>query len=159
METASELVFNALTGPELKAHILDTIGKKLDATGEFVAHITFPWVKYTFEVGIVAYPKQAVDAPPEIVAKGEEELGDETIGGSRKDTKISGEEVVDTPDAARIASGLPIPTIAPGPGGVKIDKPVMPKVEEKKGGMGYGKRAPSDASDANSRSTGPDSRP
>lgn len=130
MSDSSALVFNALSGPELVKSILAEIEKKLLATGDFESNITFPWVKYEYQVSMVSYPKQAVDAEPVVVAKG---TGGDTApvpGGAMADTLVetvvADVVVVDTPDLARIASEQPIPTTAKGPGNVLIDKPVIP---------------------------------
>lgn len=127
-ETA--LVFNALSGPELVEAIVADIRKKLVATGDFDANITFPWVKYEFRVSMVSYPKQPADADPVLVAHGTggatEGVPSDATPDLLKETVVADSVVVDTPDHARIDSGLPIPTPAPGPGKVLVDKLVQP---------------------------------
>lgn len=117
------LVFNALSGTEMKLAILADIEKRLDASGEFGAHVAFPWVKYTFEIGLTVYPKQQMDDPAGIVVKGELEAGTKPDSGEpNAPIVLVGGEVVDVPNETRIASDQPIPTPAPGPGGVLVDK-------------------------------------
>lgn len=121
-------VFNALSGPELLKTVLADIERKLLATGEFEGHMTFPWVKYQYEVAMVVYPKQAVDAEPGISAKGDFEAGtlpsNEEVPEPAHTFDVKDSVVVDTPNIARIESDQPIPTPGRGPGGVLIDKPV-----------------------------------
>jgi hypothetical protein len=127
----ADLVFNALNGPELKAVILAAIAKKLDDTGEFSTHMTYPWVSYTFNVGIVSYPKQAMDAEPGIVAVQETpvDIGkfptNEEAPEPATVTQVHGGAVIDTPDKARLDADLPLPTTAVGLGGVIVDKPIV----------------------------------
>ncbi len=127
MATDTVLVFNALSGPELLKVVLTDIEKKLLATGEFDAHVTFPWVKYNYSVGLVVYPKQAVDAEPGIKVAGEFEAP--VVGpseGTPVEIKVEDTVIVDTPDLARIESSQPIPTPGRGPGNVLVDKLVTP---------------------------------
>ncbi len=129
MAADTVLVFNALSGPELLKVVLTDIEKKLLATGEFDAHVTFPWVKYNYQVGLVVYPKQAVDAEPGIKAAGEGEVDNkdpEVDKESAVSIEVEDTVIVDTPDLARIASNLPVPTPGRGPGNVLIDRMVTP---------------------------------
>ena len=126
----SALVFNALSGPEAVKAILAVIEKRLLATGEFDGHVTFPWFKYDYNIAMVIYPKQAVDADPGIKVSG---TGGSTTGIPSEakadeihEVAISDSVIVDTPDLARIESDQPIPTPARGAGNVLVDKLVTP---------------------------------
>lgn len=120
-------VFNALNGTELIEVIKDRIGKKLEASGEFKYHLTFPWSRISFAVGVVAYPQQAMDdTDPKIKVKGAEIFGEgEAPSGAPVTVSVSGGAVLDTPDKDRVEAQIPVPTIVEGPGGQKIDKPVL----------------------------------
>lgn len=121
------LVFNALSGTELLEVVVSKIRATLLATGEFDPHVSFPWVKFDYHVGLVVYPKQSVDAEPGIVAKGEVILGGEAPEGQEpQEIKVEDTQIVDTPDLARIESQQPIPTPARGTGNVLVDKMVTP---------------------------------
>lgn len=124
------LVFNALSGTELLEVVVSKIRATLLATGEFDSHVSFPWVKFDYHVGLVVYPKQSVDAEPGIVAKGEVTLGDPADAPAPEDElkeiKVQDTQIVDTPDLARIESEQPIPTPARGAGNVLVDKMVTP---------------------------------
>lgn len=128
----ADLIFNALSGPELKAVILAAIAKKLDDTGEFGGHMAYPWVSYTFKVGIVAYPKQAMNAEPGIVAEQADPVDYGKFPSNAEApepatiTQVTGSDVIDTPDKARLDADLPLPTMAVGLGGVIVDKLIVP---------------------------------
>lgn len=130
MADSAALVFNALSGPELVKVILADIEKKLVATGEFDGNITFPWVKYNYQISMVSYPKQPADSEPVLVTSGvggsTEAIPSEAKADEVKETIVVNEVTVDTPDLARIESDQPIPTPGRGPGNVLIDKPVVP---------------------------------
>jgi len=134
------LQFNALTGPELKSVILKEIENKLDETGEFAQHRTFPWVKLTIgAIKVLAYPKQGMEDEPEIQTPQIEKVL------SEKDAPQPDEQpsiidlgsyslVIDTPDKARDEAGLPIPV--PGiadVGGVAVPTIVDKYVSKKSG--------------------------
>jgi hypothetical protein len=139
MQEERKPVFNALNGVELRKYILDQIEKKLEASNEFPEGLTFPWVKW--RLGILSYPQQDKNAEP----KNEfiEESGEIPEGSSEgsKEIVIDLEEIVDTPDKARVESNQPVPTPLPGPGlgmrdgkgfgplspPVTVDKPVVAK--------------------------------
>jgi hypothetical protein len=131
-------VFNALNGLELRKYILDQIEKKLEASNEFPEGLTFPWVRW--RLGILSYPQQDMNAEP----KNEftEESG--TVPEGAKEIVIDLEEVVDTPDKARVESNQPVPTPTPGPGlGMRDTKgfgPLSPPVMVDKGVVGSGKK-------------------
>lgn len=142
MADSTALVFNALSGPELIAAILSDIEKKLVATGDFNSNITFPWVKYNYQISMVAYPKQPADSDPVLVASGDGGSTEGVPGEAKADeiteTVISNEVVVNTPDLTRLESNQPIPTPSKGPGNVLIDKPVVPApVKDNKRPFGY----------------------
>lgn len=123
------LVFNALSGPEILKAVLADIEKKLVATGEFDGHVTFPWFKYNFQVSMVVYPKQAVDAEPGIKVAGAGEQGEVPEDGedaAKKTVLVADTVIVDTPDLTRIESGQPVPTPGKGVGNVLVDKLVTP---------------------------------
>jgi len=130
------LMFNALTGPELKVAILADIAQKLDNTGEFQGNITFPWVKYEYTVGLVIYPRQDVDAEPGVKVSGSFEAPEAPPASPIVVVAVADSKIVDTPDLTRIASGQPVPATQPGPGGVLVDKSVKvqpPALPQRKG--------------------------
>lgn len=151
------LVFNALAGPELVNVILDKIRAKLEATGEFAGNVTFPWVKFDFNVGLTVYPKQAVDDAPGIVAKDNGVMGETDqppVDETPVEVVVNTTAVIDVPDIARIESNQPLPTVAPGPGGVLIDKLVVPVVkDEGRKPFGY------TGTDGKGKSNGPGNKP
>src|SRR5579862_6009132 len=107
--------FNALTGPELIDVILSKVREKLEDTGEFKAHRTFPWVKLFFgSIKVLAYPKQDYDDEPEI--KTDEIEVVLTPDAPQPDEQpvtveiAPSEEIIDTPDQARMDADLPLPT-------------------------------------------------
>lgn len=127
----------AMNGREVLKYLIDRIEKKLDASGEFAEHVTFPWWKYSFEVKLLSYPKQDIDVDLNVVAQGEEVIGGIASEGTVvSELKVEESETIDTPDKARIDSDQPINVPASGPGGNTIDKQVLvPKREHKhKGG-------------------------
>lgn len=132
-QSALTPVFNALSGPELKKYILSEIEKKLDATGEFNNHVAFPWVKVTYSVSVLAYPKQSQEDEPAIKAVDEKELGQApepsttTISLVVEDSKT-----ITVPDQARVDSNQPFTRPATDVKGVIVDKPVVAKTELKK---------------------------
>lgn len=119
--------FNPLNGAELKKVILAQIEKEMDDSGDFQANITYPWLKYTFEIKMNSYPKFAFDAEPVVVAKGGDSLSVEvpSTEDDTKETLISGGTSVDTPDQARVDAELPIPTPTPTVHQGIVDKPVI----------------------------------
>lgn len=130
--------FNALNGPELLKYILTKIEEKLESTGEFLPNITFPWVKFDFEVKVLVYPKQAMTDTAKLIVKGSGvagELVDRDWPANPPTTIIEfnakSSEVIDIPDQARVDSGQPVPTTTPGTKGVLVDKPVEMKVPSK----------------------------
>ncbi len=128
-------LFNALTGPELKEVLLRKISEQLDLTGEFKTNITYPWVKYNITVKLLSYPRQGIGDTPGIIAQvdGEIAAGGEPPQVSELVVDFSLDEVIDTPDKARVDADLPIPTTAQGPGGVLVDKQVKQVTDKKKG--------------------------
>lgn len=116
--------FNALNGTELIEVIKEEIGRKLDLTGEFRPHSTWPWVKVSYEIKVLGYPQQDVKDEPKIKVSGEKEVGESSDYSVPVVTIASfkDEKVIDTPDAARIEAKLPIPIPAPAPGNVHVDK-------------------------------------
>lgn len=114
--------FNALSGPELIAYILDKIKTDLEASGEFGGHVTFPWFKLDYEVKVLCYPKQDITDEPKVKVVGAAAEGAPETDS--KVTKISNTHTVDTPDQARVETKQPVPTQAVGKGGVLFDKPV-----------------------------------
>lgn len=149
MQEERKPVFNALNGLEMRKYILDQIEKKLEASNEFPEGLTFPWVKWT--VTILSYPQQDMSEEPKnvFVEETEEPPKEATI-------LINLDDVVDTPDKARVESNQPVPTTLPGPGlgmrdgkgfgplspPVMVDKPVLvvPQGKDGRSGMHQGKK-------------------
>jgi hypothetical protein len=136
--------FNALTGPELKVVIMKEIERLLEETNEFGNHRAFPWVKVSIgRIKILAYPKQGLDEEPEIKTDEFEKVLSEPDAPQPDEQPVvveiePSERIIDTPDAARVGAGLPLPT--PGladAGGVVVpgivDKMVYPANPEKRG--------------------------
>lgn len=124
----------AMNGREVLKYLIDRIEKKLDASGEFAEHVTFPWWKYSFEVKLLSYPKQDIDVDLNVVAQGQETIGEIALTGHEvvHTVEVEESETIDTPDKARIDSDQPINVPASGPGGNTIDKQVLvPKREHK----------------------------
>ena len=130
---------NALNGTEMIEFMLASIRKKLEDSGEFHLHTTFPLFRLDYKLSIASYPQQDLEDAPKIKVEGTTLL-DRREDRSVKElsepikTEIEASIVVDTPDKARVEAHLPVPTPSPGPGGVIVDKPVsrMPKVGNKK---------------------------
>lgn len=118
--------FNALTGPELKDVILKAVSDEIDLSGEFKAHVTFPWVKFTFKLDVLSYPKQGLNDEPEIKVVTTGESNTPASDVPVPIITIDKEVIIDTPDQARADAKLPIPVAGIGIGGVVVDKPVLP---------------------------------
>ena len=119
-------VFTALNGAEVKAVFLDAISKAMDESGEFKENLTFPWVKFSYDLKLTSYPKAAMDSDPASVAKGEIEQEVPVMDGPVVETVITSEPVIiDTPDQARVDAGLPLPTAVPVKNVGIVDKPVI----------------------------------
>lgn len=122
--------FNALTGTELIEVIKEEIGNKLDLTGEFKGHSTFPWVRVSYEIKVLGYPQQDIKDEPKIKVSGDLEIPKPRIGESPSLAHaeaptiayLKDEKVIDTPDKARVEAKLPVPVVAPAPGNVLVDR-------------------------------------
>lgn len=127
--------FNALNGMELKKVILQQMERTLEDSGDFQQNVTYPWVKYSFELKMTSYPKFSADSEPISVAIAEDTLTDPDFMVPDEPptlTVVSSEPViVDTPDQARVDADLPIPTPVPVVGVGVIDRPVKQKVKAK----------------------------
>ena len=126
--------FNALTGTELLEVIITRIRKKLEDTGEFEYHRTYPLIRLTYSVGVASYPKQDLDSAPLILAKDDAQVPDGSVTSDKSviaDTLIEVEDsiVLDTPDLTRKETGLPISVPVVGTGGITVDKPQAPKIK------------------------------
>ncbi len=126
--------FTALSGSELKSVILKRIEQEMENSGDFNNNITYPWLKYIFELKITSYPKFAFDAELQTVVEIEGEHKDpegapENLVPSMDDVKetvITAEPmIVDTPDQARVDADLPLPTPTPVVNIGVVDKLVM----------------------------------
>jgi len=111
--------FIALNGEELKTVILDRISKAIDFQGSFKPHLAFPLVKFTATINVWTYPEQSLEGTPGVVIKVSE--GNEEVNKAVVTTMTVG-DIIDTPDKARVETGIPIPeTKKPEP---KPDKPI-----------------------------------
>ncbi len=128
-----EPLFHAITAEEFKRILLKDLEKALDESGQFPPHITFPLVKWNFTLECVIVPRQAIDAPAELVVKG----GSALLYDLKKDdvdpitVKFTQDDLIDTPDLARQEHGLPIPTPVRGPDGSLEDAMVLSTKAEK----------------------------
>jgi hypothetical protein len=118
--------FNALNGLELRKYILSRVEKKLEESNDFPEGLTFPWVRWT--ITILSYPQQDINDDPKF--KIVDEAGIPPTDPA--DIVFDLNEIVDTPDKARIESGQEVPTPVPGPGlGIRDGKgfgPLSPPV-------------------------------
>ena len=121
--------FNALNGTEMVEYIKEKIGKALEDTGEFQANLTFPLFNATYRVSVASYPQQQLTQEPKIKVEGSVLVDNretkDVLPPDHKTTTVESEFRVDTPDKARDEVGMPIPTPAPGPKGVLVDKGVV----------------------------------
>lgn len=124
--------FNALNGTELLEAIVARIRRKLEDTGEFEQHRTFPLIKLTFSVGLAVYPKQNLDDEPLTkitdtltLPEGVSVPPEEPVSTIAETESV----VIDTPDLERKEAGLAITVPVLGLGGVIVDKPQAPKVK------------------------------
>lgn len=131
MTNTQTQIFNALNGEELikviSAEVTSSVRVALENSGEFRTHNTFPWVKITYGVQVLAYPQQNTGDEPKIKVEGKIDINS---GPPNEEAKILPEPIkvviedgklINQPDKARIDAGLPIPTIAPA-AGVMVDK-------------------------------------
>lgn len=129
--------FTALSGPEVKKYLLAKIEEELDKSDKFGNHLTHPWFKYMFQIGLSTYPQQAMEeAPIKIVGTIVGEEGTQPTGVEVEippSDIFFKQEVIDTPDKARIETNQPIPTPMKGPGDVLVDRPVVAKFPQVKG--------------------------
>jgi hypothetical protein len=119
--------FNALSGAELKAIILDRISKELDDSGEFSPNLSYPWIKWDFQVRVTTYPKHPVENEPEVVAEGtiENNINHELLAETETvEVSVPEPIIIDTPDQARVDADLPLPTPVPVVNVGVVDKPV-----------------------------------
>jgi len=118
--------YNALNGLELKQVILKQIETHLDATGEFMAGVTFPCVDISWNVSLKVYPKENphIEAHGEISEKVEGfnprnrkpvelELAQNTLGIGAQVVGDPAKENVElrpgvSPDTMRTEAGLPV---------------------------------------------------
>lgn len=137
--------FTALSGSELKSVILDKISRAMDESGDFNNNITYPWLRYSYELKMTSYPKFAFDAELQPVVKVEDEIKDplgapENLVPSMDDVKetvlVSEPMTIDTPDQARVDADLPLPTPTPVVNIGVVDKMVMQKSQPPMRGKG-----------------------
>lgn len=127
----ADALFNALTAPEFKQIVIDSILRAFDETGEFASHITFPKVSWDFRLELKVYPSPIPEHT--VLARGVIEKEPVSIEQSlaAKVITFQQKEGIDTPDLAREQAGLPIPTQAKGADGVQGDVAVFsPRVPE-----------------------------
>lgn len=105
--------FNALNGQELRNYITTQLAKKLEASNEFPEGLTFPWVKLS--LSILSYPQQGMNDDPKFKFSLEEGIAP-TAEQEPTVITINLDEIIDTPDKARVDSDQPVPTPTPGPG-------------------------------------------
>lgn len=132
MTNVQTQVFNALNGEELIQVIVqraaDALETKLRNSGEFKQHAAFPWVKVSFEAKVLCYPQQNQGDEPNIKVEETIVVGEAIpTEGTPVEIPVTLEKIIDTPDKERVETGLPVPTMATGLGGVKVDKPVLRK--------------------------------
>lgn len=117
--------FNALNGTETKKFILSRVEKVLDDSGEFSAHITYPWFRFEFSLkltqlsGMPENPGTAGETKVE--TKGD--TGLPPVSESVELVEFQGAGEVAVPDEARTVSDQPILVEAETETGVKVDKP------------------------------------
>lgn len=114
--------FNALNGAETLEVILAKIRTALINTGEFRPHLTFPLMKFDFEVKVWNYPKQSLNSDAGIKATGSEGERAEDTNASEPSLTVNSVEVVDTPDKERKAVGLEIPVAQSAAHGILVDQ-------------------------------------
>jgi hypothetical protein len=133
-------LFNALSGLELKQVILNELSRQIDLSGEFSAHITYPYVEYSIVAKVLAYPKQAPGEEPAIRVEAggvitkrsnpdkEEDYSTEDLQIKDGDLKVvlefDSKKTVDTPDQERADNGLALPTPTPVKNVGIVDKPM-----------------------------------
>jgi hypothetical protein len=121
MPISTQRVFVPLDGSELADCIGHSVAEELKKQQAFRPHLTYPCVKWAFEVKLDVHPVE----PPEMKA---EAAGEVVIDPSALAvTVVKGERNVDTrdpngqaPDDAREAAGLPMPHVKQTPMG-KVD--------------------------------------
>lgn len=117
--------FTALNGAELIEVIKNEVGQALERSNNFRVNTTFPWVKVSFEIKVLAYPAQDTKDEPKIKVVGTKELGQALdYSVPVEETTVTSEGIFDTPDKARVDADLPL-HIPSSAGGQIVDKPVQ----------------------------------
>lgn len=121
MPISTQRVFTPLTGDELARIIAHDVEEQLLRQHDFRGHLTYPCVKWEFEVRLKVHPCE----PAEFTAKADGEVVVDPAGLAV--TVVKGERNCDTrdpngqaPDEARAEAGLPVPTVRQTPLG-KVD--------------------------------------
>lgn len=118
-----EPTFNALTAPELRKIVLDSIDRAFDQSGEFGQNITFPKVNWNFRLEVKVYPAAFPDKL--VKTEGEVKRSEPEDPAAYRILTFGQTAGVDTPDLARQQNNLPLPTPKVGPDGIIADAAVM----------------------------------
>jgi len=112
-------LYNALSGLELRKKILHDVEVMLDSDDRFRNHITYPRVKYRFDLTLEVYPAD----PDTFSLAVEKQHGDTDTGGKPRTIHIESQTPHEHPDKVRQEIGLPVPRPqATGEGIVELTK-------------------------------------